>query len=185
MVLLKQREHLDERFTPQFRLDVQDDCFAVTRGKLRKLHGDPGVAIARYQVGNKQVQRIAPLALSPEDFLDEWAQLNWEEARRWTSDSSRGNLQEWHTKLNSVAAGSVEMESIHLCGGFEGGDQTWLLDLAIDQKPNPAIREERIYIEIAKRGGVFSLDAVHQRRPSPGPGTTAPSPIVDWELPVW
>jgi len=70
-VLLDRHEPLNERFHPPFRLEVDDDWFAVTKGKQRKLDGEAGISIARYQVNGDELTRMQPLALTPEDFLDE------------------------------------------------------------------------------------------------------------------
>jgi hypothetical protein len=49
-ILLDRREPLNEKFQPHFRLEVQGDWFALTKGKERKLDGEPGISIDRYQV---------------------------------------------------------------------------------------------------------------------------------------
>jgi len=92
-ILLDRREPLNEKFQPPFRLEVEDDWFAVTRGKERKLDREPGISIARYQVVGGKMTRIQPLALTPEDFLDEWVQLDWNDAARLSSQSS--DLPKW------------------------------------------------------------------------------------------
>ena len=38
---MNHREPLNTRFHPAFRMEVQDDWFAITRGKQRKLDGEP------------------------------------------------------------------------------------------------------------------------------------------------
>lgn len=91
-ILVDQLEPIDQKFDPPFELRAEMDWFAVTRGKHRKLDGEPGVSIARYEVDGDRVQRIHPLALRPEDFVDEWVQLNWEDAKRWSNPSMPQNL---------------------------------------------------------------------------------------------
>ena len=84
-LLVSGRESISPFFKPPFRIHVDTDWFAVTRGKVRKLDGEPGIGISRYSVGDNQLSRMAPLALTPEDFLDQWVQLSWDDARRWTA----------------------------------------------------------------------------------------------------
>jgi hypothetical protein len=184
MVVLDHREKIYPEFDPAFRVDVETDWFAVTEGKIRKLDGEPGVSILRYQISDNQSQRIAPLALSPDDFLDQWIQLTWDDAKRWAS-SSNGALREWHTELSSLTTDSAEIESDRSCPGTGNGDEKWLVELSIDQQQNPSVKEERLYIEVAKRNGIFYVDAVLTAPPSGCPGKTPHRPLTDFSLPLW
>jgi len=184
-LLVSGRESINTFFEPAFRVDVETDWFAVTQGKVRKLDGEPGIAISRYNLSDYQVRRWAPLALTPEDFLDQWAQLGWDDAKRWTRASSDSTLQEWHSKLNSLASDSAEIESVHRCSGTSEGDQNWLIEMSIDDRLNPSMKERTLYIEIAKRGGNFILDGVHESHPSGCPGRTLLTPLVEHDLPRW
>jgi len=144
--LLSGREKIDPFFEPAFEINVETDWFAVTEGRVRKLDGELGIAISRYELTDHQVLRTAPLALTPEDFWDQWVQLNWDEAKRRTKSSSDTSLQDWHSKLSGLAPGSVEIESAQQCS--ETGDrQNWLLERSIDQKLNTSIADENLYIE--------------------------------------
>ena len=55
---------------------------------------------------------MAPLADTPEDFLDQWAQAEWNDAKRWTKAGPSLGLEEWHDRLHSLAADSPEFESV-------------------------------------------------------------------------
>jgi hypothetical protein len=183
-VLLSGREKIHPFFEPAFRVSVETDWFAVTEGKVRKLDGELGIGIARYAVGESQVRRIPPVALTPEDFLDQWIQMNWDDAKRWTKPSDSG-LQEWHSKLNGVASDSAEIESVQNCAGTEDSDQDWLIELSIDQSQNPSIGNGALYVDVAKRAGSFSLEAVHKTHPTGCAGKTPLTPIVEHSLPGW
>jgi hypothetical protein len=184
VLLLSGREKINPFFEPAFRIDVETDWFAVTQGKVRKLDGELGITISRYELTDHQVRRTPPLALLPEDFLDQWVQMSWDDAKRWTKPSDTG-LQEWHSKLNGLESDSAEMESVHYCSGTDEGDQNWLVELSIDLRQNPSMGDENLYIEVAKRGGIFSLDAVHKTHPSGCTGKTPLALIVDHSLPSW
>jgi hypothetical protein len=132
IVLLTRQEKLVGDFNPPFLLDVQEDWLAMTERKLRKLDGGLGVAISRYQVGDNQVQRIAPLALTPQDFLDQWIQLTWADASQWSKGSSSDAIKEWHSELSVLSSDSTEIRSVHLCSGSEAGDADWLVEVWID-----------------------------------------------------
>jgi len=185
ILLLSGRESISPFFEPAFRVDVETDWFALTQGKVRRLDGEPGIAISRYDLGDYQVRRMAPVALTPEDFLDQWAQMGWDDAKRWTKASSDSALQEWHSKLNSLASDSTEIDSVHPCSGKSEGDQNWLIELSIDLRLNPSMRAGTLYIEIAKRGGNFVLDAIHNSHPSGCSGRTSLTPILEHSLPRW
>jgi hypothetical protein len=184
-LLLSGREAIHPFFQPAFRINVEVDWFAVTNGKLRKLDGELGVGIARYELADSQVRQVAPVALTPEDFLDQWVQMSWDDARQWTKSSSDSGLQEWHSKLNGIVSDSVEIESVQHCAGIGDGDQNWLVELSIDQRQNPSIGDESLYINVAKRGGSFRLEAVHKTHPTGCPGKTPLTPIVEHTLPGW
>jgi hypothetical protein len=69
--------------------------------------------------------------------------------------------------------------------GTDDSDQTWLIELSIDQRVNPSTKQETLYVEVAKRGGNFLLDGVHEGHPTGCPGKTALNPIIDHSLPSW
>jgi hypothetical protein len=181
-ILLDRREPLNERFEPPFRLEVQDDWFAVTSGKERKLDGEPGVSIARYQILGDETKRMQPLALTPEDFLDEWVQLDWSEAAHSSSQSSE--LQKWHSMLRALANDSTEIEFVQRCREQGSADKLWLAGLLIDQKLNPNSQIDRLYIAVSEKNHAFFVDSVNTTRPPGCSGHTRPL-LTNWELPNW
>ena len=180
-VLLSGRQTINPFFEPAFKIRVEEDWMAVTQGRTRKLDGGLGIAIARYQVGDHQVQRIAPLALRPEDFLDQWVQMPWDEAQRW----AKAGLQDWHSQLSSLAPESTEIESVQDCSGTGEGNQNWMIKLSVDQRQNSFISDEDLYIEIEKRNGAFYLDNVRKNHPAGCSGKTPLMQIIDHNLPDW
>ena len=184
-VVLARQDKIYPQFDPAFRVDVETDWFAITEGKIRKLDGEPGVSILRYQLSGNQVQRMAPLALIPEDFLDQWVQMRWDDARSWTTAAPATALQEWHAQLTSLEADSVEIESAHLCRATKNGDENWLVRLWIDQEQNPSTKDERLFVEVAKRSGIFYVNAVLRDPPSGCAGETPHIPLTDFALPLW
>jgi hypothetical protein len=184
-LLVSGREVLDPFFQPPFQIRVESDWFAVTHGKVRKIDEELGIVISRYSLSDHQMRRTAPLALTPEDFVDQWAQLGWDDAKRWSKNSSDSSLQEWHSKFSNLTPASAEIKSVRRCSGTDDGDQIWLLELSIDQRVNPSIKQETLYVEVAKRGGNFLVDGVHETHPSGCSGKTALNPIIDHSLPSW
>lgn len=185
ITLLSRRAPIDQGFEPPFRLQTETDWSAVTIGKRRKLDGEPGVSILRYGVSDEQVRRLQPLALTPEDFLDEWAQLSWDEAARWSNESLQTDLRGWHSKLNNLADDSTEIEFVQLCPKQKESDSSWLVGLWIDQEQNPLSDEERLYITVSKRDGAHYVDRIRKHRPTGCPGKTPVRIFTNWTLPDW
>ena len=181
-ILLDRSEPLNEKFQPPFRLEVEDDWFAVTRGKERKLDGEPGVSITRYQIIGDETKRMQPLALTPEDFLDEWVKLDWNEAAHSSSQSSE--LPKWHSMLNALANDSTEIEFVQPCREPGTADKAWLAGLWIDKKLNPTSEIDRLYIAVNEQHHAFFVDSVNTTRPSGCPGHARPL-LTSWELPNW
>lgn len=59
-------------------------------------------AIRHYLIEGDQVRRVAPVALSPRDFVDEWMTQAWTETQGW---SLSPNLSNWHQKLHADFVG--------------------------------------------------------------------------------
>ena len=183
-VLAAGRETVNRNFDPAFRIRAGEYGFAVTLGKTRRLDDGLAIKILKYDVGEKNATRMPPLALRADDFLDQWAQMDWEEAKRWSSDST--NLVGWHKKLQELTPGTLEFEAVRRCRGTEEGDQDWLVEVSIDQAPNPSFGAENLYVELAKRSGALSVVDAHRERPA---GCTDPKGLMasvpPTELPIW
>ena len=65
---------------------------------------DPGIfareRILRYQVQGNQTLRVNPVAGSARDFLDEWINMPWDEANRWSDPSTCAEQRHWHAFLH-------------------------------------------------------------------------------------
>lgn len=59
-------------------------------------------AIRHFLIEGDQVRRVAPIALSPRDFVDEWMTQAWTESQGW---SLSPNLSKWHQKLHADFVG--------------------------------------------------------------------------------
>jgi len=66
-------------------------------------------AVRHYSVQGDQVQRVAPIALSPRDFTEEWITNSWEQSKLWSQSSSLVVLQHEHDQaLSDVSNGEFE-----------------------------------------------------------------------------
>lgn len=111
---------------------------------------------------------MSPLAVTPEDFLDEWVQLEWSTAAQWRSQSA--DLPSWHSILNALAYDSTEIEFVQPCREPGSADKIWVTGLWIDQKLNPNTQNERLYVVVSRRHHAFLSSRSIQ-----------PSPPVPWK----
>ena len=185
VTLLARNVSFNPKFDPPFDLRVEDDWMAITRGTIRNLDGEPGVSIARYGIGLETVQRMSPLAPTLEDFLEEWVQSTWEEVSVWSRDSAEPILKQWHTRLAALEHDSTEMRSIAQCAGKEGPDSRWLIDLWIDQKQNPSMQNENIYVIVSAQNDIYLVESISESRPSACRNSHPPPKRTALSLPGW
>jgi hypothetical protein len=57
--------------------------------------------VLRYRVEGSQVRRVAPVALQPQDFVDEWLTRPWSEMEVYSAPSELTELRDWHRQLHS------------------------------------------------------------------------------------
>jgi hypothetical protein len=58
--------------------------------------------IYRYRLAGDQLQRVQPIAMNGRDFVDEWLQVEWDEAQRWSDPASLSSLQKGHEKFAAL-----------------------------------------------------------------------------------
>ncbi|HSP69768.1 MAG TPA: hypothetical protein VLN48_18720, partial [Bryobacteraceae bacterium] len=56
--------------------------------------------VRHYRIDGNSVSRVAPLALRPRDFVDEWLTTDWREASSWSESANRANTRDWHAKIH-------------------------------------------------------------------------------------
>lgn len=59
------------------------------------------VAVRRFNFDTERAVRIAPFALSPRDFVEEWLRAPWSEASNWTRAGSRNVLAQVHNDIHA------------------------------------------------------------------------------------
>lgn len=185
VALIESRVPVDPEFEPPFKIRTEEDWFALTRGKRRKLDGESGISIARYEVKDQEARRIHPLALWPEDFLDEWVQLSWDEASQWSNSSKLSSIQAWHSQLQGLKSDSAEIRVVQPCPKQQELNDRWMINLWIDRQMNPRAAEEELYVEVSRKQGIFYVDGIQTSRPSGCPGNMPPTALPDLKLPSW
>lgn len=62
------------------------------------------VAVRKFQIDNDGdgVTRVAPVALTPRDFVEEWLLAPWNSAAAWSAPSARASLQKTHAVAHAA-----------------------------------------------------------------------------------
>jgi hypothetical protein len=125
-----------------------DTAFALSgepRGFSLRFRGeyslDSGILIRdhiiRYKVEGNYLTRIHPVAIRAEDFLDEWINMPWRDAVRWSDPTNSSDLGQWHALLHDKKSRSTDgLSFVQPCGstspGHLGSDQAeWQIGLDI------------------------------------------------------
>jgi hypothetical protein len=176
LVLSATRGILRDR-EPVFQLTATATKFRLDFWGLQSL--DYGIQerayTLRYSVEGDRVTRIAPLASRPEDFLDEWINLPWEEAARWVNASNREAMQQWHRRLQQTEGAHYYTDFSFIQPCREQKD-TWRIGLNIDPKERADALPAELYFTITRKHGTFYLRDINEVRPPGCPGEGSPYP---------
>ena len=125
------------------------------------------VWVRHFRIDDNSIRRIAPVALSPRDFVDEWIVSPWDEAIGWSVDSP--NLARMHARLSQHKYhDSYNYDSAIRCPGAHphyqiavdsdetnenfyflvSGDLDYRME-AISMAPNPSCRGPNILANMA------------------------------------
>ncbi|MGH9773269.1 MAG: hypothetical protein ACRD4Q_16495, partial [Candidatus Acidiferrales bacterium] len=164
-------------FGKAYRLAVTDHSFTVVYYTAQSL--DYGVlirtAVDRYSVADDRAVRTGPLALYPEDFLDEWVEAPWQEARLWTAPPARPPAMSWHKTLKEMANAETgwftSLDFVQACGTHDN----WQIGLAPFSNDKTQRVPPEIYFMVARRQGLFRVQSVSLDRPPGCPGQAQPT----------
>lgn len=134
--------------------------------------------LQNYEVNGSHVTRIPPLALVPEDFLDEWVSMKWEDASAWASGADAAKLQQWHDRLTREGSAKIdtEFDFVQPC---KAPDKTakWQIGLELEgsgEHDLPGDLPAELFFTISKHDGAFYVEGVDKERPPGCPGNTLP-----------
>ena len=161
-----------------YTLTIQKNGFAITNEDSQSL--DSGILIRthihKYRVEANSVTRIPPLALAPEDFLDEWIGLKWEEASRWVLSSDISGVQEWQVLLHRGEEGGrefyTEFDFVQPCPA-SGHDLRWQIGLNLEGSGEAQLPEDlpdELFITVVKQGAAYYLESLTTHRAPGCPG---------------
>jgi len=134
--------------------------------------------VRNYDVSGKRVTRTPPLALVPEDFLDEWVAMKWDDASTWASGADVEKLQHWHDRLSreSTAKIDTEFDFVQPCKASEKTAK-WQIGLQLEgsgEHDLPGDLPTELFFTIAKHEDAFYVESVDKERPPGCPGNTLP-----------
>ncbi|MCA0201285.1 MAG: hypothetical protein LCH56_10650 [Proteobacteria bacterium] len=107
------------------------------------------VAVRRFNFDEDYARRVAPIALTPKDFVEEWLRAPWSVASAWTDARAREEL----AKIHEEAAANLARAS------FSGPPQRCEKEDDVVQVGVRFANGERFFRLKAAGGGVFEMRA--------------------------
>jgi hypothetical protein len=176
--LLSRQEEIYVGRGESFKLSVSGDGFQISQWGSQSLDADilTRVHVHKFTVAGSQVSRVRPLALLPQDFLDEWVELPWEEASHWVASTNPSSLQGWQSRLKQNHSGNTrfttEYDFVQPCPPT-GDLSAWQIGLLLRYKGGaepPADFPDELFFTITRSAGDFAVMAVNTERPPGCPG---------------
>jgi hypothetical protein len=163
-----------------YRLTVNPHGFEIRNVASQGLDASilTRVHVQKYEVSGNRVTRVPPLALAPEDFLDEWVEMKWENASTWVSSTDAAKLQYWHGRLSRDGREKIdtEFDFVQPCKAVEKTAK-WQIGLLLEgtgEHDLPGDLPEELFLTITKRDGAFYMESVARERPPGCPGNALP-----------
>lgn len=163
-----------------FDLSVRKDGFQIKQAGSQSLDASLLTRdhVENYSVSGDRVRRIAPFALRPEDFLDEWLDMRWEDAKVWLRAVKTADLQAWHAKLNQQHSSrfTTEFDFVQPCPKTSAV-RRWQIGLLLEglgKAVPPAAVPNELFFTISQAGDKFFVDDMATRRPAGCPGNQGP-----------
>ncbi len=155
---------------PFYRLTADAGRVALAFDAMQSL--DLGILVREhiwvYAVGGRTAFRMAPLSRQPEDFVDEWLALPWDEAARW-ADRSRPELERWHaTAQHWNDEMYTEISETRSKGRGRWEVEVWFEPHAGSEEPPPAPAQSLVFT-VTRRHGAFVLQGVESLPAEPDP----------------
>ncbi|HYL74047.1 MAG TPA: hypothetical protein VEU96_07555 [Bryobacteraceae bacterium] len=150
-------------------IKVQDSTFTIEYlAEEGFLPGNRRTHVLSYAIGEGATRRVAPIALKPEDFVDEWRSLPWSEAKRWSSNQ----LEPWHTILKEVKFDDVPV--VQPCATK---NRQWQVAVPLpgDDEKAPELQEaSHIYATVIERDANFYMQGIGTKHAPGCPADTPP-----------
>lgn len=131
--------------------------------------------VSKYRIAESGVTRMPPVALLPQDFVDEWIQLPWSQASAWNKSADVTRIREWHdrTRTAKSTAGYSKLDFVQQCGE---GANNWQVALAIALAGGIKSLSDDVYFSVSKEDDSYFVTDIRSVRPRGCPGET---PVVE------
>jgi hypothetical protein len=181
-VLLEKDQGVYRCGEPSFKLALTPTGFNIDYVDIDELDFEQSfttIQTDRYDVSGECVVRVAPVAHTPQDFINAWIQLPWNEARRWSNPARAACLEAWHSRFQSSSnteyAGPDKVLFVQPCNSPPTEWQVGITTAPIDvQSPN-------LFFTVSKKNHAFELQGVYVKRPAGCPGEAPPPKTLNWE----
>jgi hypothetical protein len=184
--LLKESD--DDRRDESERLAVGEHGFTLANVGIQSL--DAGILerldVHRYSVIGDRVTRVPPIAVIPQDFVDEWIRLPWEEARRWSIPSVVDQLESWHSRLQRGTDNDYrkldyysQFEFVQPCNQ---PPTKWQIGISIDSETRQDKLPPELFFSVAKNNDAFSMTDIAPKRAPGCPGESYAVDTLDGSL---
>jgi hypothetical protein len=180
-ILLKKEDGVYRCGEPPYKLVLEPTGFKIDYVAMQWLDFDLFTTIQadRYVISSDHVTRVAPVAYSPQDFLNAWAQMPWNEAQRWSNPARASSLESWHRRFQPTEAGGyLESSKFEFVQACDKPPTRWQIGLnAREYDAN----SPRLFFIVSMKEHAFYLESIDVVLPPGCPGETAPSKTLDWE----
>jgi hypothetical protein len=133
----------------------------------------------RYVVSSDQVTRIPPVAYTPQDFVNAWAQMRWNEALRWSNPARVASLKGWHDRFQPGGdKGYLFASKLEFVQPCNNPPTKWQIGLTADKFD---AKSPRLFFTVSLKGDAFNLQGIDEQRPPGCPGEAPASQTLDWE----
>jgi hypothetical protein len=149
-----------------------DEMLIELRDRSIDTHIRNRTHVLRYSVGPSAVERIDPIALQPQDFVDEWLTRPWTEMASRSSAKDRDKLEKWHSFL-SDDSDTAEIRVVQPCTDKQ---DDWKIVLTMEWVAGKKIPESfTLYFRVHELGKYrFEMAAVSFHPPDGCPGDIPP-----------
>lgn len=148
-----------------FALLQTDDGFELRHRTLFAL--DSGLhnreSRKRFVIRGASVVRAGALSDTPQGFLDEWLNLDWNAAARWTVPAGRAKLASFHAQFHKTDRPYTEIFLLQPC---PDSSDRWHIGVLYG--------EEKDYFVVIRKDDAFYVESAGMTRPAGCPGETSP-----------
>jgi hypothetical protein len=182
MVLLK-REHSHVRDERDW-LAVGKRGFTLVNVGSQSLDGAilERIHVQRYSVTDNRITRVPPIAVIPQDFVDEWVELPLEEARRWSNASAIDRIESWHSRLQQGTGNDFYFSEFEFVQPCNEPPSKWQIGIRIDSKERQDKLPPELFFTVSNKDRAFYMMDISEKRAPGCPGEAYPVNSLDWGL---